>query len=72
MIHKQLQSLHHVAIPISDIDRAIELYTSRFACELKYRDATWALLKFANINLALVTPEQHPPYIELTDPNAAD
>ena len=72
MNHKQLQSLHHVAIPVSDIDRAIEWYTSRFACELKYRDATWALLKFANIHLALVTPEQHPPHIGLTDPDAGD
>ena len=68
----QLQSLHHVAIPVSDINRAIDWYTSRFTCELKYQDETWALLKFANIHLALVTPEQHPPHIALVDPKAAD
>jgi len=72
MNQKPLQSLHHVAVPVSDIDRAVDWYTSRFACELKYRDATWALLKFANIHLALVTPEQHPPHIGLMDPKAAD
>lgn len=67
-----LQSLHHVAITVRDIDRAVDWYTSRFACELKYRDDTWALLKFANIHLALVTPEQHPPHIALVDPQAAE
>jgi catechol 2,3-dioxygenase-like lactoylglutathione lyase family enzyme len=69
---KTLQSLHHVAISVDDIDRAVEWYISRFACELIYRDATWALLKFANIHLALVIPEQHPPHIALMDPQAAD
>jgi len=72
MNNKQLQSLHHVAISVTDISRAIEWYSSRFECELKYQDETWALLKFANIHLALVLPEQHPPHIALVDPNAAD
>jgi catechol 2,3-dioxygenase-like lactoylglutathione lyase family enzyme len=71
MNHESLQSLHHVAIPVSDIGRAIDWYTRHFRCELKYQDATWALLKFANIHLALVTPEQHPPHIALVDPQAA-
>ncbi len=69
---QQLQSLHHVAISVTDIKRAIEWYSSRFECELKYQDDTWALLKFANIHLALVMPEQHPPHIALVAPNAAD
>ena len=69
---KHLQSLHHVAISVDDIGRAIDWYTSRFACEIKYQDDTWALLKFANIHLALVRPEQHPPHIALIDPHATD
>ena len=72
MNHKTLQSLHHVAISVADIDRAVAWYTSRFACELIYRDETWALLKFANIHLALVIPEQHPPHIALMDRQASD
>lgn len=72
MNHKPLQTLHHVAIEVTDIERAIEWYTSRFACEVQYRDATWALLKFANIHLALVTPGQHPPHIALSDEHATD
>jgi catechol 2,3-dioxygenase-like lactoylglutathione lyase family enzyme len=69
---KPLQSLHHVAISVSDIGRAIDWYTSHFQCELRYQDETWALLKFANIHLALVTPQQHPPHIALMDERAAD
>ena len=72
MNSKQLQNLHHVAISVTDINRAIEWYSSHFECELKYQDDTWALLKFANINLALVMPDQHPPHIALVVPNAAD
>lgn len=72
MSDKPLQSLHHVAISVSDISRAVEWYTHRFTCELVYQDATWALLKFANIHLALVLPEQHPPHIALLDSHAAD
>ena len=72
MNSRQLQKLHHVAIPATDIDRAIEWYTSRFTCDVIYRDDTWALLKFANIHLALITPEQHPPHIALVDAHAAD
>ena len=72
MNYESLQSLHHVAISVTDISRAIEWYSSRFDCELMYRDDTWALLKFENINLALVIPDQHPPHIALVTPNAAD
>ena len=72
MKQQSLQSLHHVAIPVADIDRAIEWYTARFSCQVKYRDASWALLRFANIHLALVTPEQHPLHIALMAPNASD
>ena len=71
MNHATLQSLHHVAIPVSDIGRAVAWYLSHFNCELMYQDATWALLKFANIHLALVSPEQHPPHIALVDAQAA-
>ncbi len=72
MTNKHLQSLHHVAISVSDISRAIEWYSTHFECELKYQDQTWALLKFANIHLALVLPEEHPPHIALVTDKAED
>lgn len=59
----ELDRVDHVAIQASDIDRAVDWYRDRFRAEILYRDASWALLRFANIRLALVTPEQHPPHI---------
>jgi catechol 2,3-dioxygenase-like lactoylglutathione lyase family enzyme len=62
---KQLDHVDHVALQVSAIDRAVDWYRDRFRAELLYRDASWALLRFANIRLALVTPDQHPPHIAL-------
>ncbi|MCB1859579.1 MAG: VOC family protein [Gammaproteobacteria bacterium] len=70
MDNKTLQTVDHLAIAVSDISRAVHWYTSRFSCELVYQDATWALLRFANINLALVLPEQHPPHLGIIHPEA--
>jgi catechol 2,3-dioxygenase-like lactoylglutathione lyase family enzyme len=67
---EQLDSLDHVAIPVQDIASAVEWYTRTFRCEVKYRDDTWALLKFANTRLALVIPEQHPAHIGFVSPEA--
>ena len=38
-------------------------YISNFSCETVFEDKTWALLKFDNINIALVNPNEHPPHI---------
>jgi hypothetical protein len=37
---------------------------------VNYQDDTWALLRFANIQLALVIPEQHPPHVAVLRPDA--
>lgn len=60
---KQLDVLHHVAISVDDIGKAVGWYTSNFRCHIDYQDATWALLRFSNTSLALVIPAQHPPHI---------
>ncbi len=65
-----LDRLHHVAIPVPDIAKALEWYTSRFNCEVEYVDETWALLQFENAKLALVLPKQHPPHFALSRPDA--
>ncbi|ARU31211.1 glyoxalase [Sulfuriferula sp. AH1] len=67
----QLDQIHHVAIPVSDIAASVAWYREQFHCDVAYQDATWALLKFANISLALVTSSQHPPHIALIHPDAA-
>lgn len=61
----------HVAVSVRDVARAVAWYTSTFHCTVAYQDPTWALLKFDNIELALVIPEQHPPHIAFTSAAAA-
>ncbi len=62
----QLDTIHHVAISVEDIASSVEWYRDKFRCEIAYQDDTWALLKFNNISLALVIPDQHPPHIGYT------
>jgi len=59
-----------VAIPVADIAAAVEWYRRTFRCTVQYQDATWALLGFDNVSLALVIPEQHPAHIGFVSPEA--
>jgi len=68
---KALDRLHHLAISVADIATAVEWYTNTFSCEVSYQDETWALLRFQNLHLALVIPEQHPPHVAFTRPDAS-
>lgn len=61
-----LDELHHVAIQVTDVTRAVEWYQSMFRCQVSWQDDTWALLKFANTSLALVVPGEHPPHLAFT------
>ncbi len=58
-----LNEIDHIAVPVTDVAAAVDWYTKTFRCTVDYQDATWALLGFANIRLALVIPEQHPAHI---------
>lgn len=62
--------IEHVAISVSDVAEAVAWYTSTFRCTVTYQDATWAMLKFENLELALVIPRQHPPHIAFTSSDA--
>ena len=66
----KLDTIHHVAIPVPNVAKAVEWYTSRFNCCVDYIDDTWALLAFANTKLALVLPHEHPSHFALTRPDA--
>lgn len=59
----QLDTLHHVAVAVTNIKQTVDWYTDRFKCRVGYQDDTWAFLHFANVSLAFVVPEQHPPHI---------
>jgi catechol 2,3-dioxygenase-like lactoylglutathione lyase family enzyme len=65
-----LDRIRHVAIAVADIAAAVTWYTSTFRCTVAYQDASWALLDFDNLQLALVIPEQHPPHIAFGSPDA--
>ncbi|MFO0898050.1 MAG: VOC family protein [Pirellulales bacterium] len=67
-----LDSMHHVAISVDDIAKAVDWYTKTFRCEIAYQDPTWALLKFANLSMALVIPAQHPPHVAFSSPRAEE
>ena len=64
---KSLSSIDHVAVQVSDVSSALPYYTDNFQCEVSYQDKTWALLKFENINLALVTKDEHPYHFAVVD-----
>jgi catechol 2,3-dioxygenase-like lactoylglutathione lyase family enzyme len=65
-----LDSIDHVALPVTNIREAVDWYTRTFQCDVRYQDDTWALLGFANVRLALVIPEQHPPHVGLVSDHA--
>jgi hypothetical protein len=66
----QLDAIDHVAVPVREIGPVVDWYRSTFNCEVTYQDETWAFLKFANMSLALVVPEQHPPHIGMVSEEA--
>jgi catechol 2,3-dioxygenase-like lactoylglutathione lyase family enzyme len=61
----KLDNVDHIAVVVKEIKRAVDWYTQKFNCQIEYQDETWAYLRFKNINLALVIPEQHPGHIAL-------
>jgi catechol 2,3-dioxygenase-like lactoylglutathione lyase family enzyme len=67
-----LDRMDHVAVPVKNIMTAIQWYRQHFHCNVLYQDATWALLEFANIKLALVLPSQHPGHLSFVSPRASE
>lgn len=65
-------TVHHVAISIGDksISEMVDWYTRTLGCEVAYQDETWAMLQFANVQIALVMPGQHPPHLGFETPDA--
>jgi catechol 2,3-dioxygenase-like lactoylglutathione lyase family enzyme len=66
-----LDLLHHVAIAVKDVALAVEWYSTRFRCDVAYQDPTWALLKFGNLDVALVTEGEHATHFGVLRADAA-
>ena len=58
----KLDRIHHIAVQVSDIEKSVEWYKAKFSCKVDYSDSSWALLRFANLSVALVTENEHPPH----------
>jgi hypothetical protein len=67
---QHLDAIDHVAVPVQEVAPVVAWYRKTFQCEVSYQDETWALLRFANMSLALVVPKQHPPHIGLVSEEA--
>jgi extradiol dioxygenase family protein len=66
---QSLDNIHHLALQVDNIEQSLRWYASNFSCEIIYQDETWALLKFGNISLALVLPNQHPSHFAVIREN---
>ena len=67
-----MESVHHIAIEVNNIQDTITWYKNHTDCKVVYEDETWAMLEYANIKLAFVLPKMHPPHIAFEKENAED
>tara|TARA_R110001583_G_scaffold75706_1_gene208107 strand:- start:1137 stop:1469 length:333 start_codon:yes stop_codon:yes gene_type:complete len=60
--------LDHVAVSVHNnkVKDAAAWYTDNMSGEILYLDDTWALLKVHDINIALVSPSEHPPHVSFS------
>ena len=58
-------TVDHIAVAVSDVKGTVDWYLKNFKCQVTYQDDSWALLEFANIRVAFVLPQQHPPHFAL-------
>jgi catechol 2,3-dioxygenase-like lactoylglutathione lyase family enzyme len=65
-----MKAIHHLAIPVQSVQRAVDWYCSIFGARIIYQDESWAMLRFRNIDLAFVIPDQHPPHVAIEHPHA--
>lgn len=63
MTDKSLDNVHHIALPVADIEKSVQWYTTSFCCSVEFQDATRAMLRFQNIRLQLLLPSQTPQHI---------
>ncbi|PPD33277.1 MAG: glyoxalase [Methylomonas sp.] len=65
-----MDTIHHIAIQVSDLPSTLAWYKNQYDVKVVYEDETWALIQFANVALALVLPDQHPPHFAIVSEHA--
>jgi hypothetical protein len=60
---ESLDYLHHFALQTRDREATAEFLTRYARCREVWHDQTFILLKFANIQFALVEPGEHPNHL---------
>lgn len=65
-----MDTIHHIAIQVNDLTETVIWYQNHYDVKVVYQDATWALLQFANVALALVMADQHPPHFAIVSEHA--
>lgn len=65
-----MDTIHHIAIQVSDLPATLAWYKNQYDVKVVYEDESWALIQFANVALALVLPNQHPPHFAIVSEHA--
>ena len=58
-----LDTIHHIAIQVANLQEAINWYTSSFRCKLVHQDKREAILEFENTKLLLTLPSMQQRHI---------
>lgn len=66
-----LDSIHHVAVSVADIEKSVHWYLTSFRCELLEQGRQHAVLQFANLRVVLTLPSLDPPHLAFERDDAA-
>ena len=66
-----LDRIHHVAIPVADLEKALQWYQTSFECELIQQERQFAVLQFENLRVVLSLTSLEPPHLAFEKTGAA-
>jgi len=62
-MEERLDRVHHVAVTVADLKKAIQWYQTSFFCTVAYEDERQAVLQFENIRVLLLLPSHEPTHL---------
>jgi len=62
---KDLSTLDHLAIVVTDLEKTVHWYRTSFGCEIVYEEKGMVVLQFANVKLALLLPSHEQPHLAI-------